>query len=224
MMSQTAIPQTVGNDEPAAQPPAGAERAFVDLSRYDNSEYDPGRGLLIRAVWCFVSLALFEGGWFPVRRLKVCLLRLFGARIGRGLVIKPGVRIKHPWRLRIGDHCWLGQDAWIDNLTDVRIGDHVCISQGVYLCTGSHDPRDPRFGLITRPIQIGTGAWIGARSVILGGVTIGSNAVIAAGSVVTKDVTQWSVVGGNPARTIAAERVDSRPHNPPSGTSTAFDS
>ncbi len=178
------------------------DQPWVDLSSYDNRSYSPGRGRFVRILWYFISLAIFECGWIPLVWPKRWLLRMFGARIGRGLVIKPQVWIKYPWRLTVGDHCWIGQGAWIDNLADVRLGSHVCVSQQVYICTGSHDYRRSSFDLITRPVQVGGGAWLGARALILGGASVGANAVVAAGSVVTKDVPPAVVVAGNPARPL----------------------
>lgn len=127
-------------------------------------------------------------------------------RVGRGLVIKPNVRVKYPWRLAVGDYCWIGQGAWIDNLADVVLGSHVCVSQEVYICTGSHNYRARGFDLIARPILVGDGAWLGARSLLLGGVTVAANAVVAAGSVVTKDVPAATIVAGQPARPIGDRR------------------
>ena len=184
-------------------PAADSTKSWIDLSIYDNSDFDPGRGLLTRTLWHFCSVAFFENGWFPISGLKVRLLRLFGARIGRGVVIKPNVRVKFPWRLTIGDHCWIGQESWLDNMVAVEIGSHVCISQLVYLCTGSHDHRRRTFDLLPSPIRIGDGAWIGARATILPGVTVGPNAIVAGGSIVTKDVDAAQIVGGNPAKEIA---------------------
>ena len=178
--------------------------ASVDLSTFDNRTYQPGRGRLTRALWYFTSLMFFESGWLPLSLPKRWLLRLFGATLGRQLVIKPHVRIKYPWRLSVGDHCWIGEEAWIDNLADVSLGNHVCISQQVYLCTGSHDHRKRSFDLITRPILVGNGAWLGARALILGGVTVHPNAIVAAGTVVTKDIPEGAVVAGQPSRTIGS--------------------
>lgn len=177
--------------------------AWVDLAAFANPEYDPGRGPLMRTVWYYCSLLFFESGWLPISGVKARLLRLFGAQVGAGLVIRPRVRIKYPWRLSVGDHCWIGQGAWIDNIEDVHIGSHVCVSQLVYFCTGSHDYRRRRFDLAARPIVVGDGAWIGARATLLPGVTIGANAIVAGGSVVTKSVDSATIVGGNPAKTIA---------------------
>jgi putative colanic acid biosynthesis acetyltransferase WcaF len=179
------------------------EGAWVDLSRFANPDYDPGRGSLVRALWYYTSLIIFESGWLPLSGLKRRILRLFGARIGQGVVIKPHVRIKYPWRLAIGDHCWIGQSAWIDNIDDVRIGSHVCVSQYVYLCTGSHDAQRVAFDLIHKPIVVEDGAWLAARCTILPGVTVGANAIVAGGSVVTRDVEPATIVAGIPARRIS---------------------
>jgi putative colanic acid biosynthesis acetyltransferase WcaF len=179
-----------------------AAAAWLELSEFDNSDYDPGRGIVVRTLWYFCSVALFESGWLPVSGLKIRLLRLFGASVGAGVVIKPNVRIKFPWRLKVGDHCWIGQEVWIDNLDDVEIGDNVCISQLCYLCTGSHDHRQRTFDLIIRPIRIGAGAWLGARCTILQGVTVGCNALVAGGAVVNKNVDHAAIVAGNPASPV----------------------
>ena len=185
--------------------PPSAGRAWVDLAAFDNAEYFPGRGPATRWFWYFVSLLAFEGGWFPLSKPKRWLLRLFGAKVGVGVVIKPHVRIKYPWRLRVGDHCWIGQAAWIDNIEDVVLGDHVCLSQQVYLCTGSHDYRKRTFDLSARPIHIEDGVWLGARCLLLGGTTVHANSIVTAGSIVAHDVPPGSIVRGNPA-TVIRER------------------
>lgn len=184
------------------EPNSSRSNAWVDLASFSNEEYDPGGGRIGRLIWYFVSLVCFESGWLPLLRVKGPLLRLFGARIGRGVVIKPHVRIKYPWRLSVGDHSWIGQDVWIDNLANVVIGSHVCISQGCYFCTGSHDYRRRTFDLIVQRIIVEDGAWVGAKSLLLGSVSVGANALVAGGSVVTKDVAAAAIVGGNPAQLI----------------------
>jgi putative colanic acid biosynthesis acetyltransferase WcaF len=152
---------------------------------------------------------VFQSGWFPFYGIKRWLLRAFGATVGRAVVIKPRVRIKFPWRCQIGNDCWVGEDVWIDNLASVRIGNDVCLSQGVYLCTGSHDHQSVSFDLIVKPIVIEEQVWIAARSVVLQGVTIGRGAVVAAGSLVTGAVPAAVIVGGSPCRVIG-ERIRSR--------------
>jgi putative colanic acid biosynthesis acetyltransferase WcaF len=150
-------------------------------------------------LWFFIGAPLLRSPWLPLASWKAGLLRLFGARLGRGVVVKPGVRVKHPWLLEIGDYSWIGEDAWIDNLAPVTIGRNACISQGAYLCTGNHDWSDPAFGLIVKPIGVEDGAWVGAKSVIAPGVVVGAYAVICAGSVVNAAVPPLQVRGGNPA-------------------------
>lgn len=192
-------PSSPPTEPPAPQPsPAAAHEAWVDLASYRVTDY-PHRSVWIRTAWYLVSLLVFEGGWPLPSGAKRAILRWFGAQIGTGVVIKPHVRIKFPWQLVVGHHVWIGQGTWIDNLAQVRLGDHVCISQGVYFCTGSHDYRRRSFDLLTSPIRVESGAWVAARSTLLGGVSVGANALVAAGSVVTKDVPPATIVGGNPA-------------------------
>src|SRR5437660_5606511 len=104
----------------------------VRLHNFDNSWYQPGRSLLYQLAWFFIGLPLLRSSVIPSSSFRVRLLRIFGATVGNGVVIKPGVRVKYPWRLTVGDHCWLGEDCWIDNLADVRLGNNVCVSQGAY--------------------------------------------------------------------------------------------
>lgn len=127
---------------------------------------------------------------------------MFGATVGVGGRIKPRVCITYPWNLTIGDHCWLGEELWIDNLAKVLIGDHVCLSQGVYLCTGNHDYRRPTFDLRLGSITIHSEAWIAAKSVLAPGVIIGTGAVVSLAAVVLDDVPQRSIVRGNPAYVV----------------------
>ena len=171
----------------------------VSLGSYDNRWYSPGRGFAWRALWLFVGLPLFRCSLLPFSRLRVALLRAFGAKVGDGVVIHSEVNVKYPWNLEMGDHCWIGERAWVDSLATVRLEDNVCVSQGCYICTGNHDWSDPRFGLILRPVELKSGSWAGAHSVLLPGVTLGEGAVAAAGSVVTKSVPAFEVHAGNPA-------------------------
>ena len=171
----------------------------IHLDRYDNSWYRPGRSALVRAAWFFLGAPLVRAHWHPSSALRVALLRLFGAHIGQGVVIKPGVIVKYPWHLVVGDHCWLGEACWIDNLTTVRLGNHVCVSQGAYLCTGNHDWTDPTFGLMVAPIQLNDGSWAGAKSILAPGTVLGTGSIAAAGSVVSGIVPDFEIYAGNPA-------------------------
>ena len=123
---------------------------IMRLDLYRNPHFPRGATRLTELVWIVLS-GLLVASWLPGSGWRTFLLRLFGARIGQGVVIKPHVSIKFPWRLIVGNHVWIGERVWIDNLAEVAIGSNSCISQGAYLCTGSHDWSDSRFGLVTRP-------------------------------------------------------------------------
>jgi len=170
------------------------------------SRLDRGRAYWVEALWIVIQSLLFSS-FLPGSRWRVLLLRLFGARVGRGLVIKPGVRIKFPWRLSVGDHSWIGEDVWIDNLAQVSIGAHCCISQGAYLCTGSHDWRDPVFSLISQPIQIEDEVWVAAQATVAPGVHIGAGAVLGLGSVATSNLDEGWIYLGVPAQPVKQREI-----------------
>ena len=154
-----------------------------DLGAYRNAFYDPGRGILIRTLWYYVSLVFIESSWFPFSKMKCALLRGFGAKVGNGVVIHPNVRVKYPWKLAVGDNCWLGREVWIDNLDQVTLESDVCVSQGAYLCTGSHDHKSMTFELKVGPIVVEHGGWICCRATILGGATVSRMTVVPANEV-----------------------------------------
>jgi putative colanic acid biosynthesis acetyltransferase WcaF len=181
----------------------------VDLSRFDNSWYSPGRGFVIRALWFVVNALVLRNHLNPSSSLKVVALRMFGARIGSGVVVKPGVNVKYPWNLEIADHSWVGEDAWLDSLAPIRLGRSVCISQGAYLCTGNHDWTSPGFDLVARPIAIEDASWIAARAVVGPGVTVHEGAVLGAASLASGDLEAWTVYAGVPA--VAVRRRVIRP-------------
>lgn len=175
---------------------------FMDLSRYDNSDFSRGAPAWKEALWILARGVFFQT-WVPwPSSLRVVLLRAFGARIGRDVVVRANVNISFPWRLAVNDHVWIGDDVGILSLADVTIESNVCISQRAYLCTGSHDYRREDFKLVTRPITIRTGSWIAAAAFIAPGVKVGVGAVVAAGSVVTRDVPPNTLVRGNPAEIV----------------------
>jgi putative colanic acid biosynthesis acetyltransferase WcaF len=161
----------------------------VRLDHFSACEFDRGRSRIVEVLWLVCSGLVRSG--LPGSLLRVIILRAFGARIATGVVIKPHVRVKFPWRLSIGAHSWIGEDVWIDNLAQVSIGAHCCISQASYLCTGSHDWSKPTFDLVVKPIVIEDAAWICARATVGPGVRIGEGAVLALGSVATRDLDPW---------------------------------
>lgn len=153
-------------------------------------------------LWYILNEIIFRTGLFPFYRFKVFLLRLFGAQIGKGVKIKPHVNIKYPWELIIGNHVWIGENVWIDNLAQVRINDHVCISQGALLLTGNHDYSKVGFDLMTEGIELDTGCWVGAKAIVCPGVKVGSHAVLTVQSVASSDLEPYMIYTGNPAKPV----------------------
>ena len=159
---------------------------------------DRGRSRIVEALWYFTRRVFFTTSFPWPSRIKAGLLRVFGAHVGRGVVIKPRVKVHFPWKLSIGDHAWLGEEAWILNFEPVSIGSHACISQRVFLCAGNHDFHAGDFRYRNAPIRIGDGAWIGAQAFVAPGVEIGAESVVCAGSVVTTSLPAARVCSGNP--------------------------
>ena len=155
--------------------------AGVDLARYAVPSIPGNRSAPWRIAWHLVSALVFQNSLVLPARCKAALLRAFGARIGKGCVIKPRVTIKYPWFLEAGDHVWLGEGVWIDNHTTVRLGSDVCLSQGAYLFTGNHDWNDPLFRFFCQPITLEDGVWVGARAVICPGSVLARLSVVGAG-------------------------------------------
>jgi putative colanic acid biosynthesis acetyltransferase WcaF len=180
------------------------DQQHVRLDRFQ-STLDRSVPAYIEVFWLPAQWLI--GSWIPGSWWRRFALKIFGSSIGEGVVIKPRVWIKFPWKLSIGANSWVGESVWIDNLASVRIGSNCCISQDCYLCTGSHDWSAPHFDLLTGAIVIEDSAWIGARSSIAPGVTIGAGAVVALGAVVTTNVSAWTVVQGNPAIAIKTRRI-----------------
>jgi putative colanic acid biosynthesis acetyltransferase WcaF len=170
----------------------------TNLSRYDNSWYQPGSGIK-RLLWYLTSM-VFINTYLPVpMAVKRQILKIFGARLGSNVILKPKVNIKYPWFLSIGDHTWIGEKVWIDNLTMVNIGSNVCLSQGCMLLTGNHNFTLSTFDLIVKPIRVENGAWIGANATVCPGVTAGSHAVLTVNSVATRNMEPYGIYQGNPA-------------------------
>ena len=169
-----------------------------DLSQFDNSWYKPGSTLKI-VYWYFVNLLFIKNRYFIFNGPKIWILRRFGGVIGRNCVIKPGVNIKYPWKLKIGNNVRIGEYVWIDNFDNVEIRDNVCISQGAMLLCGNHNYKKSTFDLMIGKIFLGEGSWVGAKSIVCPGVTLQSHAVLSVGSVASTDLEPYSVYKGNPA-------------------------
>lgn len=170
----------------------------MNLEHY-NHIYKHEKNIFVRIVWYFINVIIFQSSMpFPYS-FKIFILKIFGAEVGKGVVIKPSVSIKYPWLLTIGNYSWVGEDVWIDNLAKIAIKDNCCISQGAYLLTGNHDYKSRNFDLIVNSISISEGSWVGAKSIVCPGVTIGKCSVLTAGSVATSDLEDSYIYQGNPA-------------------------
>lgn len=170
------------------------------LDQFDASRgLDRGRGRTVEMLWYLVKCAVFLSPLPWPSRWKGMLLRAFGAKVGDGVVIKPRVNIHFPWKLELGDHCWLGEEVFILNFEKIAIGPHTCVSQRAFLCAGNHDYRDPSFSYRNAPITLGRGVWIGAQVFVGPGVEIGEDCVVAASSVVTRSLPPNRIFRGNPA-------------------------
>lgn len=175
----------------------------VNLSNYDqrNLSYRQSIGAphLKQLLWFICSVLLVRNPLIPSSKFRKYVLVLFGAKIGIEPRIRPGVIVKFPWKLKMGDYVWLGENCWIDNLEAVTIGNHCCISQGAMICTGNHDYKSPEFSLNAKPVVLEDGVWIGARSVVCPGVTAAEQSVLSAGSVINTTMEANTVYQGNPA-------------------------
>lgn len=151
---------------------------MIHLNKYDSSHYSRGAPRWKEVMW-WICRSLIFAPWFPIpSKIKVIVLRFFGAKVGKGVVIRSRVNITMPWRIEIGDHVWIGDEVMILSLDRVTIGNHVCISQRAFLCTGNHDFSKETFDLMTAPIQIGDSCWIAAS------VFISPGAILPAGTMV----------------------------------------
>ena len=174
-------------------------KSDVNLSSFSVGNFNKGAGNFKIAVWYLVNCLFVRPAIIPFMCFKIFLLRVFGARIGKRVYIKPGVIVKSPWNLVIGDDCWIGEKVWIDNLDKVYIGNNVCISQGAMLLTGNHDYTISTMPYRNGPITINDGAWVGAKSVVCPGVIVGEDSILTVGSIATKNMEINGIYQGNPA-------------------------
>ena len=175
----------------------------ADIKNYKNQH--PLKYRVGRIVWSGVWMVFCR--WTPqgigvFYRWRNLWLRLFGAKIGKGVHVYPSAKVWQPWMLEMGDYSCLANGVDCYTADRISLGKNVVVSQGAYLCAASHGITSPTFELVTKPIVLAADSWVASRAIILPGVTIGEGAVVAAGAVVTKDVEPWTVVGGNPAKFI----------------------
>jgi putative colanic acid biosynthesis acetyltransferase WcaF len=170
------------------------------------TDIEIGAPKLEQLLWYLVNILFFINPLNIFSPLKVSLLKAFGTEVGNGVVIKPSVNIKYPWKLKIGDNSWIGEGVWIDNLAQVVIGNNVCISQGALLLCGNHNYKKETFDLILGNIILEDGVWIGAKAIVCPGVICASHSVLSVGSVATKNTEAFGIYQGNPAQKIG-ERI-----------------
>jgi putative colanic acid biosynthesis acetyltransferase WcaF len=188
------------NSHETKAPNSSEQPAWIDLRLYDQSWFERGRPGLFILCWWLIQSILFPLSLHNAHGFRNWLLRIFGAKVGKGVKIRPTARFTYPWKVEIGDYSWIGDDVVIYSLDRVRIGCQCVISQKSYLCTGTHDLSDRAFALQTAPIHIGNGAWVAADCFIGPGVTIGANAVIGVRSTVLSDIPPAQVAWGTPCR------------------------
>jgi putative colanic acid biosynthesis acetyltransferase WcaF len=185
------------------------EKPSITLKNYRPGSMIVKKSFIICGLWYYTNILFFRSYLFPSSRFKMFILRLFGAKIGKGIVVKPGVNIKYPWLLEIGEYTWIGEGVWIDNLTTVKIGSNVCISQGAMLLTGNHDFKKTSFDLIVGSVILENGVWIGAKSVVCPGVKCNTHSVLSVSSVATHDLESYFIYQGNPALKIRERNLTS---------------
>lgn len=180
----------------------------TDLNEFDNSTFDKGAGKIRQINWYFFNSLFFKSSIILPIKFKLFLLKIFGAKIGKGIIIKPCVNIKYPWKLKIDDFCWIGENVWIDNLDFIEIGKNVCLSQGALLLTGNHDYTKINFEYRNAPIYLKDGVWIGAKAIVCPGVVCESHSILTVGSVATSNLDKFSVYQGNPAKKIKSRIIE----------------
>jgi putative colanic acid biosynthesis acetyltransferase WcaF len=174
-------------------------RNSTDLSKFNNHWYNIGKNSIIRTLWYIINCLFFINSLNGSSGLKKFLLRLFGAKIGKGVVLKPGINIKYPWNLTIGDYTWIGERVWIDCLDKVTIHNNCCLSQGSILLSGNHNYSKITFDLMIAPIILEDGVWIGAQAMVTGGTVCASHSVLCVKSVASHNLEPFSIYRGNPA-------------------------
>lgn len=184
------------------------DKQDILVDECDLGGWTSGRNKLWQILWAVVGSTIFRYSTDELisfkwsSKIRAFILKLFGSKIGRGLYIRPTVRIEYPWNLEIGDGCAVGDEAWLYNLVKIKLEDGVWVSQRSFLCTGSHNIYDGKMTTITAPVIVGKKAWVGACCFVKHGIRIGEGAVIGAGSVVTKDLPPWKICVGNPCKPV----------------------
>lgn len=163
---------------------------------------DRGASKVKEMLWYVIKVVFFLSAIPYPSKFKVFLLKAFGAKVGKGLVIKPRVNIHFPWKLVVGDNVWIGEEVFFLNFELLTIGNNVCISQKVFVCGGNHDYKDPTMPYRNGVIVLEDGSWVGAASFVGPNVKIGINTIVSVGSIVTKSLPENGVFSGNPLKLV----------------------
>lgn len=182
-------------------------KAWVDLRQYNPVQHNRGRSKWVVMLWWLIQAVFFPLSWHNFNGFRGWLLRLFGAKIGKGVVIRPTARFTYPWKIAIGDYSWIGDDVVLYSVNHITIGCHCVVSQKSYLCTGSHNISDVTFSLVTAPIIVGNGVWIASDCFVAAGVVIGANSVIGARSSVFRNIPAGQIAWGSPCQPRQAREV-----------------
>lgn len=180
-----------------------AEWSVQNLAGFKLPKGFRGRSAVYVQLWWIAQALLIHPSPQVLYGWRRWLLRLFGARIGRNVIIRPSVRITYPWKVEIGDDSWIGDNVELYSLGPIRIGSNAVVSQGSYLCAGTHDHRDPLFPIVAAPITVEDEAWVAAQVFIAPGINIGRGAVVGARSLVLADVPPGMLAAGHPAKVIS---------------------
>jgi putative colanic acid biosynthesis acetyltransferase WcaF len=180
---------------------------FQDLSRFRLPEGSRGRPAWFVQLWWFLDALFVRSTPQAFYCWRRAILRLFGAEVGRNVLIRPGVRVTFPWKVVIGDHCWIGDNVELYSVAKIVIGEHSVVSQGSYLCAGTHDHRDISFPFVASPIIVEPECWIAARAFVGPGVRVGRGSIVGACSVLLSDVSPATIVAGVPARPVGARKM-----------------
>ncbi|MBD0823365.1 putative colanic acid biosynthesis acetyltransferase [Aestuariibaculum marinum] len=179
-----------------------------DLSLYKNPTGFRGKPGWFVQIWWLIQSTLFE--WSPqfLYGWRRFLLRCFGAKIGKGVVIRPSVKMTYPWKVSIGDYSWIGDEVVLYSLGEIEIGSNVVISQRSYICTGSHDYAKKEFPIYAKKITIEEGCWLATDVFVAPGVLIEKGTVVGARSSVFKDLKAFSVYAGSPAKLLKKRNIE----------------
>ncbi|MGR3766033.1 WcaF family extracellular polysaccharide biosynthesis acetyltransferase [Rossellomorea sp. NS-SX7] len=174
----------------------------INLKNYNQNSYDRGKNGAFVLIWWFIQSTFFRLSFHNMYNWRNMILRMFGAKIGKGVKVRASAKFTYPWKIEVGDNSWIGDNVKLYSLDNIIIGSNCVVSQESYLCTGSHDIIDPHFSLVTKPINIKDGAWIASDVFIYPGVIIGEMGVAAARSTVLHNIPSNEIHAGSPARYI----------------------